>query len=119
MKKAPLAILVSMLSLAATAYAQSPSTEIRESTDPAKAAEVEQRAADIQARQQSGGQDMTSGDSSTSKRHMKQRSRAKKHAPRQPKAGSSGASGAADTSGTSSTSSTSGGTQGSDTGSSK
>lgn len=104
MKKTSLAIFVSMLSLAATGYAQAPSTEIRESTDPAKAAEVEQRAADIQARQQAAEQNMSSGDSGTTKRDAK-RSKAKKGMSRSAKpksgessSGSSGAGGASDSS---------------------
>jgi hypothetical protein len=72
-KKTSMAILISLLSVAGTAFAQSqaPTTEIRESTDPAKIADVEQRAADIQARQQAStsSQDMSSGssDSATTK----------------------------------------------------
>lgn len=54
MKKTSAAILVSLMSVAAAVYAQAPETEIRESTDPAKAADVEQRAREIQSRQESG-----------------------------------------------------------------
>lgn len=73
MKKTSMAMLISLLSVAGAVVAQSqaPSTEIRESTDPAKIADVEQRAADIQARQQAAtsGPDMSSGssDSATTK----------------------------------------------------
>ncbi|MFC7518265.1 hypothetical protein ACFQUU_24940 [Herbaspirillum sp. GCM10030257] len=67
MKKTSMAMLISLLSVTGVAFAQSqaPSTEIRESTDPAKVADVEQRAADIQARQQASAssQDMSSGSS--------------------------------------------------------
>jgi hypothetical protein len=56
-------VLVSALACAGIASAQSPALEIRESTDPARVADVEQRAADIQARQQAESQNMTSGSS--------------------------------------------------------
>ena len=50
MKKVSLAILVSLSSLAGAAYAQD--NGITMSTDPAKAADVEQHAQDLQNRQQ-------------------------------------------------------------------
>jgi stringent starvation protein B len=50
MKKVSLAILVSLSALAGTAYAQD--NGVTMSTDPAKAADVEQRAQDLQAQQQ-------------------------------------------------------------------
>lgn len=78
MKKTKLAMLVSLVSLAAAVQAQAPSTEIRESTDPAKAAEVEQRAAEIQARQQSAAQDATSGSSGTEATKSGMRAKSKK-----------------------------------------
>lgn len=80
MNKTSIAVLASLLALASVAQAQSqdmsPSTEIRESTDPAKIAEVERRAAEIMSQQQSGqGMDASSGasDSSTADRPMKER----------------------------------------------
>lgn len=66
MKKSAFTVLVSTLAFAGLAYAQSPASEIRESTDPARVADVEQRAADLQARQQAARMEMTSGDSGTS-----------------------------------------------------
>jgi len=53
MKKVSLAILVSLCAAAGAAYAQD--NGITTSTDPAKAADVEQRAQDLQNRQQSMG----------------------------------------------------------------
>lgn len=50
MKKVSLAILVSLTALTGAAYAQD--NGVTMSTDPAKAADVEQRAQDLQARQQ-------------------------------------------------------------------
>ncbi|AUT59794.1 hypothetical protein [Paraburkholderia terrae] len=50
MKKVSLAILVSLSALTGAAYAQDQG--VRMSTDPAKAADVEQRAQDLQAKQQ-------------------------------------------------------------------
>ncbi len=51
MKKVSLAILVSLSAVAGAAYAQD--NGIMMSTDPAKAADIEQRAQDLQNRQQS------------------------------------------------------------------
>jgi stringent starvation protein B len=51
MKKASLAILVSLAALSGAAYAQD--SGVTMSTDPAKAADVEQRAQDLQAKQES------------------------------------------------------------------
>jgi curli biogenesis system outer membrane secretion channel CsgG len=53
MKKVSLAILVSLCAAAGAAYAQD--NGITTSTDPAKAADIEQRAQDLQNRQQSMG----------------------------------------------------------------
>ncbi|HEY2021298.1 hypothetical protein [Paraburkholderia sp.] len=53
MKKVSLAILVSLCAAAGAAYAQD--NGVTTSTDPAKAADVEQRAQDLQNRQQSMG----------------------------------------------------------------
>jgi DNA-binding transcriptional regulator of glucitol operon len=51
MKKVSLAILVSLSVLTGAAYAQT-DNGVTMSTDPAKAADVEQRAQDLQAKQQ-------------------------------------------------------------------
>jgi hypothetical protein len=51
MKKVSLAILVSLSALTGAAYAQQ-DQGVTMSTDPAKAADVEQRAQDLQAKQQ-------------------------------------------------------------------
>lgn len=100
MKKTSLVFGISALFLAGASFAaESPTSEIRESTDPAKAAEVEQRAADIQARQQQSSGVEASGDSGTSGRMPGKRMHSKKHGH---KAGKSKA--AESTSGTSGTS---------------
>ena len=51
MKKVSLAILVSLSALTGAAYAQT-DNGVMMSTDPAKAADVEQRAQELQSRQQ-------------------------------------------------------------------
>jgi DNA-binding transcriptional regulator of glucitol operon len=51
MKKVSLAILVSLSALTGTAYAQT-DNGVTMSTDPAKAADVEQRAQELQSQQQ-------------------------------------------------------------------
>jgi hypothetical protein len=51
MKKVSLAVLISLSALTGAAYAQS-DNGITMSTDPAKAADIEQRAQDLQQRQQ-------------------------------------------------------------------
>jgi hypothetical protein len=51
MKKVSLAVLISLSALTGAAYAQS-DNGITMSTDPARAADVEQRAQDLQQRQQ-------------------------------------------------------------------
>lgn len=80
MKKTSLALGISVLFLAgASLAAESPTSEIRESTDPSKAAEVEQHAADIQARQQQPSGAEASGDSGTSSRMPGKRAHSKKH----------------------------------------
>ncbi|HYD63352.1 MAG TPA: hypothetical protein VEC35_23550 [Noviherbaspirillum sp.] len=86
MKKLSLALFVSLLALSGTSFAQSkaktpePTSEITESTDPARADEVMRRAEEIQSRQQSSG-DMSSGDSGTkakkSGKHMKSKKSSK------------------------------------------
>ncbi|SMG27483.1 hypothetical protein [Paraburkholderia susongensis] len=53
MKKVSLAILVSLCAAAGAAYAQD--NGITTSTDPAKAADIEQRAQDLQNREQAMG----------------------------------------------------------------
>lgn len=82
MNKTSLAIIASLFAVAASAQAQtqtqsmSPTTEIRESTDPSRVAEVERRAAEIMSRQQSGsgmGASSGSSDTSASDRPMKER----------------------------------------------
>lgn len=83
MRKSQLALFASMLSLAAVSFAQSPDSEIRESTDPARAADVEQRAMEIQQRQQSatsgssGDDTVTDTKRSAKKKSMKKSRRAK------------------------------------------
>ncbi|APR36242.1 MULTISPECIES: hypothetical protein [unclassified Paraburkholderia] len=52
MKKVSLAVLVSLSALTGAAYAQQDGSGITMSTDPQKAAEIEQHAQDVQARQQ-------------------------------------------------------------------
>ena len=103
MKKPAAAMLFTMLSFAATAYAQSPSSEITESTDPAKIADVEQRARDIQERQQARERDATSGSSdeaaSAEKKPMKKK-KTKAHKAK-PADSTSGASSGAESSGAS------------------
>jgi hypothetical protein len=53
MKKASLALLVSLTALTGAAYAQTDEGGVTMSTDPAKAADVEQRAQALQSQQQS------------------------------------------------------------------
>ncbi|MDR3097450.1 MAG: hypothetical protein LBV73_10280 [Paraburkholderia sp.] len=55
MKKVSLAVLISLSALTGAAYAQT-ENGITMSTDPAKVSEVEQRAQDLQARQQAAAQ---------------------------------------------------------------
>jgi uncharacterized MAPEG superfamily protein len=55
MKKVSLAVLVSLSALTGAAYAQT-ENGITMSTDPARAADVEQRAQDLQSRQQAAAQ---------------------------------------------------------------
>ncbi|HKT95770.1 MAG TPA: hypothetical protein VJS30_04435 [Paraburkholderia sp.] len=55
MKKVSLAVLISLSALTGAAYAQT-ENGVTMSTDPAKAADVEQRAQDLQARQQAAAQ---------------------------------------------------------------
>lgn len=98
MRKLSVALFISLLSFAATSQAQtqSPSTEIRESTDPAKAAEVEQRAMEIQQRQEAAGRDATSGDSgeaTSGERSQMKKSKARKAKRPSSAPGASGSSG--------------------------
>jgi hypothetical protein len=55
MKKVSLAVLISLSALTGAAYAQT-ENGITMSTDPARAADVEQHAQDLQARQQAAAQ---------------------------------------------------------------
>lgn len=55
MKKVSLAVLILLSALTGAAYAQT-ENGVTMSTDPAKAADVEQRAQDLQARQQAAAQ---------------------------------------------------------------
>ena len=120
MKKLSLALFVSLLALSSTSFAQSksktpePTSEITESTDPARAEEVLRRAAEIQARQQASA-DMSSGESGTKSKKSsgkQDHSKAKKS--------SKGASGGDASSGASSGSDTSSGSgKGGDNGSGK
>jgi hypothetical protein len=69
MKKISIALAASLLALSSAGFAQSqtpsPTSEIRESTDPARYDDVMRRAQEIQARQTSSS-DMSSGASDTS-----------------------------------------------------
>lgn len=79
MKNTSAAVLVSLLALASSAFAQD-TGGIRESTDPDKVRAVEQRAAELQARQQSGSSDATSGASGdTERKHTRKHRKARKH----------------------------------------
>lgn len=78
MNKKSIAVLVSMLAAASAVQAQSqgmsPSTEIRESTDPARVAEVERRAQELMSRQQTSpgmGASSGSSDAAATDRPMK------------------------------------------------
>jgi hypothetical protein len=74
MKKIFLAALISSFAFAGGAQAQDMSQGIRESTDPAKVADVERRASELQARQQSADQQSgASGESGmkSKKKHNK------------------------------------------------
>jgi hypothetical protein len=66
MRKKSLALFVSVSFMGAAALAQAPDAEVRESTDPARIAEVEQRAAEIMAGTQRDQQQPTSGEPQTS-----------------------------------------------------
>jgi hypothetical protein len=61
MKKISIAVLVSLVSVTGLTFAQSaPTSEIRESTDPAKISSIEQRARELAARPQESAQADTS-----------------------------------------------------------
>lgn len=106
MKKAAIAMAATLLAVSGAGFAQSqtpsPTSEIRESTDPARYDDVMRRAQEIQARQTSSS-DMSSGasDTSTTKKAGK-RTHAKKSMKRSKGAGasdsSSGASSGSDSS---------------------
>ncbi|CAD6558870.1 hypothetical protein ACFQ3P_32405 [Paraburkholderia sabiae] len=78
MKKVSLAILVSLSALTGAAYAQQ-DQGVQMSTDPAKAADVEQRAQDLQAKQQA----MESAPPAPMKQHHKGMHHKKPAAPAQ------------------------------------
>lgn len=102
MKKVSIALAASLLALSGTVYAQSqspsPTSEIRESTDPARYDDVMRRAQEIQSRQSSSA-DMSSGasDATTTKKAGK-RMHSKKSMKRDKANGSSGASTGSDAS---------------------
>lgn len=70
MKKASLTVLVSLSMLAGAAYAQSEGG-VTMSTDPAKAAEVEQRAQSLQAQQEMQPQQMPMKEHKPMRHHKK------------------------------------------------
>lgn len=78
MKKVSLAVLISLSAMTGAAYAQS-DNGIMMSTDPAKAADVEQRAQDLQQRQQA----MPAPQESMPMKHHKGHPHHKKMAPAQ------------------------------------
>ena len=78
MKKVSLAILVSLSAMTGAAYAQT-DQGVMMSTDPAKAADVEQRAQDLQNRQQA----MESTPPAAPMKHHKGMHHSKKAAPAQ------------------------------------
>lgn len=100
MKKVSLALFVSLLALSGTGYTASktpaPTSEITESTDPARADEVMRKAQEMESKQQSSA-DMSSGSSGTSKKskHSKSKKSSMKSKPSSGDSGSgsSGASG--------------------------
>lgn len=102
MKKISLAWLVSLLSLSGMVFAATPSptSEIRESTDPDKAAAVERRAEELRAQQQqqqSGASGESASGTGAAGKPMHERKRMHKSKRMHSKKPSSG-----DTSGTSS-----------------
>ncbi|TFW10194.1 hypothetical protein E4K72_02130 [Oxalobacteraceae bacterium OM1] len=102
MKKTFAAALVSLLGLASAAFAQD-TGGIRESTDPDKVRAVEQHAAELQSRQQSGSSGATSSASGATSdadadtgRAAKHHRKARKHHRGAAGSNSSGASGPSD-----------------------
>jgi hypothetical protein len=89
MNKTIIAVLISMLPLvgANAAKPQAPTSEIRESTDPATVADAERRAAEVQSQQSA-----TSGASSGSSGATHHKKHAKKHSAKAKKAKSGDAS---------------------------
>lgn len=82
MKLTSIAVFAALFGITVSVQAQSPSqsmspsTEIRESTDPARIAEVERRAAELMSRgQTSPSMDATSGSSGTSSGEQRMKSR--------------------------------------------
>lgn len=68
MKRTPLAILISLSALAGSAYAQS-DTGVTMSTDPQRAADVEQHAQDLQSSQSSQQMSTQSTEQTPTRQH--------------------------------------------------
>ena len=100
MKKLSLALFASLLALSGAGYTQSqspsPTSEIRESTDPARYDEVMRRAQEIQSRQTSSA-DMSSGESESPRKASKRMKSKKSGKGASAAQGSSGASSATGT----------------------
>jgi hypothetical protein len=81
MKKTSLALALSLLAFSGMALAATPSptSEIRESTDPGKAAEIERHASELQAQQQNGTANSATGSSDTSGSSASGTSHGRKH----------------------------------------
>jgi hypothetical protein len=112
MKKISLAWLVSLLSLSGMVFAATPSptSEVRESTDPDKAAAVERHAEELRAQQQQGGAsgESASGTGAAGKpMHEKKRMHKSKHMHKK-QSGSDTSGASSDTSGAASKGSSSG-----------
>jgi hypothetical protein len=101
MKKLSLAVAVSLLSIAGAAFSQGASSGIMESTDPAKAAAVEEHARELQARQDNMPQKSTSGMTSAKpkKEHRMHKGAAKSDRSGDAASGASGNTGGADNTG--------------------
>lgn len=84
MKKIFLAALVASFALGGAVHAQDMSQGIRESTDPAKVADVERRANEMQSRQQSADQQSGASDEQGmkgKKKHAKHKRHLKRSGP--------------------------------------
>lgn len=105
MKKVSLALFVSLLTLSGAGFAQSqtpsPTSEITESTDPARADQVMRRAEEIKAQQQASRTEASSGTSDTGKKAGKHAKSRKSMKSKRSGGGASGASGSSEESGTS------------------